>query len=510
MTFKKLNLYQLACLILLLSFYALFVAHKINLVTADLGRHIKNGELFLQTRQYLSTNFYSYTEPNFPVNNHHWGSGLIFYLIWKFFGFVGLSAFNLLLSFVIFLIFFYLAQKKAGFNLAVLVSLMVIPLLAERTEIRPEIFSYFLGAIFFYVLTLHQEGELSPKWLFTLPFLELLWVNLHIYFFLGPLLIATFLLTKKSKDLLKIFCLTLLAIILNPFGLAGALAPLTIFKNYGYRLIENQPVWFIEKLIKNPNFLIFKINFFILAFTFLLVLIYRRKNFSLINFCLAAVLSAMAWLSIRNFTLFGFFIIPIFATNLKTFLPKISKIYEKKFAKIILILIAFVFLLTLNYNFQRLFPYWHEFGLGLETGNSRSAEFSKAQKIKGLILNNYDIGSYLIFHLYPQEKVFVDNRPEAYSVDFFQKIYIPLQENEAEWKKQDQKYNFNAIFFSYRDATPWGQKFLINRVNDPNWAPVFADQYTIIFLKRNKQNQKIIEKFEIPKEYFKPSTPGVE
>ncbi|MFC1613282.1 hypothetical protein ACFL23_03030 [Patescibacteria group bacterium] len=98
--------------------------------------------------------------------------------------------------------------------------------------------------------------------------------------------------------------------------------------------------------------------------------------------------------------------------------------------------------------------------------------------------------------------MFVDNRPEAYSTSFLQEIYIPMQNNPEIWEKQNSIYQFNAIFFSHRDATPWGQQFLINIVNDPLWAPVFADQYAIILLKRNELNKSIIEKYEIPKNFF--------
>lgn len=108
----------------------------------------------------------------------------------------------------------------------------------------------------------------------------------------------------------------------------------------------------------------------------------------------------------------------------------------------------------------------------------------------------------MIFYLFPRERVFVDNRPEAYSLDFFQKIYIPLQEDENKWKQGEEKYGFNAIFFSPRDATPWGQKFLVERVKDKTWAPVYYDNYAVIFLKRNEQNQEVVKKYELPREIF--------
>jgi hypothetical protein len=118
-------------------------------------------------------------------------------------------------------------------------------------------------------------------------------------------------------------------------------------------------------------------------------------------------------------------------------------------------------------------------------------------------LNNYDIGGYLIYNLYPKEKVFTDNRPEAYPASFFNDVYIPLQENKDIFNGQDNKYHFNAIFFSHRDATPWGQKFLIERISDPQWAPVYADRYAIIFLKRNSLNRSIIARFEVPRNFFR-------
>jgi hypothetical protein len=133
-------------------------------------------------------------------------------------------------------------------------------------------------------------------------------------------------------------------------------------------------------------------------------------------------------------------------------------------------------------------------------GVNASAEFFKEQNIKGPIFNDYDIGGYLIFNLYP-EKVFVDNRPEAYTVDFFEN-YKLMQTDSLKWKEMDEKYQFNSIFFSHRDYTPWAQAFLISRIQDSTWAPVFVDGYNIIFLKRNEQNKEIITKYEIPKSRF--------
>lgn len=132
----------------------------------------------------------------------------------------------------------------------------------------------------------------------------------------------------------------------------------------------------------------------------------------------------------------------------------------------------------------------------------RSIEFYKDNNLTGPIFNNYDNGSYLIYGLYPKEKVFVDNRPEAYSVDFFQKAYVPMQENEVIWQEQLKKYDFQTIFFGWHDMTPWGQTFLKSRLQDKDWSPVYIDNYSLIMLRRNETNQSLIDKFTIPKSVF--------
>lgn len=505
---------QIFILLFLLAWYGFFLAHKIDLTTVDLGRHLKNGQLILKGDfGILKSNFYSYTQPAYPVVNHHWGGGLIFFLIEKVTGFTGLSLFYGLISLIVFFLFFHLAQKQADFRITALVALLLIPLMASRTEIRPEIFTYLLAGLFFWILWHYQRGQLTGKWLLFLPLLEIIWVNTHIYFILGPALIGLFLLEKlikarrlaSIKQLAVVLGLTSLAAFVNPFGLKGVLYPFNIFREYGYRIIENQSVWFLENLeiIYNPNLALFKIAFVILVLSFVWPLIKNRRSFSISYIGLALLWSIMSWLAIRNFTLFGFFALPIISYNISQGLQLKKRKKEAVKSLVIVFLALSVLLITFFTQYQRLPLGQGEFGFGLLEGNNQSAQFFKEQNIQGPVLNNYDIGGYLIYHLYPQEKVFTDNRPEAYSVSFFKDIYIPLQQNESIWQEQSQKHNFNVIFFGHRDATPWGQQFLVSRLKDPFWAVVWLDQYAIIFLKRNELNQSIIERYEIPANYFR-------
>lgn len=495
--------------------YGLFWAQKINLITADLGRHLKNGEIILQNLSIPKTNLYSYTHPDHPFLNHHWASGVVFFLIHQAIGFHGLSILFILLSLLTLYFFFDIAQKSSNLEIATFVSIVALPVITNRVEIRPELFSYLLSGLFFWILFNYKNGRFLKRSLWFLPILTILWVNLHIYFFVGLLLVGLFFLEAfifylhescKSPhlswrappkagrgnliELGLILTLCATAALINPAGLTGALYPFKIFTNYGYRLLENQSVWFLERIVSYPPALYFKIAFGFLLLSWIYVLIQKRSHFSTVYSLLSTILSLMAWFAVRNFTLFGFFALTITASNLNGLINKRTPLF------------AMAVLIGLYFINPPLFKSRLKPGLGLEEPTAQAAKFFLKENIAGPILNNYDIGSFLIYYLYPKHQVFVDNRPEAYPKEFFEKVYIPLQEKEGSWLEQERLYSFNAIFFYRHDLTPWAQSFLIARAFDPNWATIYADAYSIIFVKRNEKNLSLIKTYELPKEMF--------
>lgn len=508
--------FRFACLCFLFLLFTFLISQKIHFSVADLGRHIKNGELILQgdaLKKVLSTNYYSYTFPDYPFLNHHWGSGVIFYLINQIFGFSGLSVFFVFLSVLTFFFFFKVAEKNSNFNLAFLISVFLLPLFAYRVEIRPEVFSYFFCGLFWWILDMNAKGE-KRKLIYFLPVLMLFWVNLHVYFVLGLFLIGTFLAEETIKGLFKgkigenkgmivslliVFMVSVAACLANPAGIKGFLYPLHIFDEYGYSVFENQSLFYIEKIIGffQPG-IYYKIalGIFVLSFAFALV---RKSKLSVSYLLFAVFFGYLSIKAVRNFALFGFFALPIICANLSSIKKQLGKRATAFNFATINLFVLFIFLLFV-FDSQ----YWinRDFGWGLRRNSFSASDFFLKNKLKGPIFNNYDIGGSLIYSLYPKEKVFVDNRPEAYPASFFKEVYIPMLDQKSVWDIQTQKYNFNSIFFYRLDLTNWGQAFLIRIVQDPLWAPVYVDEYNIIFLKRNEGNSGIIKKFELPKEMF--------
>jgi hypothetical protein len=255
----------------------------------------------------------------------------------------------------------------------------------------------------------------------------------------------------------------------------------------------------MQRRFHSPVYIYFEFIFALAALSFILIAMKRKIKNSVTLFLAALFFSVFSWRAIRGIPMLGLFLAPVFGANFYYLIEDKSARLKKiiRYALVIFSIIILLIFLKFRYVLAPGIP-----GIGLLPGTHSSAYFFKQNKIQGPIFNNYDIGGYLIYHLFPRERVFVDNRPEAYSVSFFKDEYVPMQEREDVWLGLDSRYNFNAIYFYRHDYTPWAQPFLIERLQDPKWAPVFVDDFTLILLKRNEKNRRLIQLYELPKGIF--------
>ena len=505
----------------LLVLIVIIFSQKIEFTSLDLGRHLANGRFVWQDAGLLFKNFYSYSEPEFPFINHHWLTGVIFYGLYLAGGFQLLSLFSILLWLMIFGLAFNLAARRAGFYLSALLAWPAIFLLSQRPDIRPEVFSYLFLLLTWWLLEKAEETK-NHFWLLWFLPLFAIWANLHIYFFLGLALIVFQILVVflsaffrdwpawgRIYSQLREFLsdawsrawrptrlwfyyglVAVLACLLNPNTWRGLFYPLNILRQYGYEIAENKSVFFMEKLSVNPNFFIFK---FLLALLFLSWVIYWffKREVRGKDFLISILFTALGLFATRNLALFALATFIISSRNLAPallyFQPLFSDWAEEKKERVRLILSTALFIVLIGagtylfldarsyHNFIKQAPGW-----GLAAGSEESARFFKEHNLSGPIFNNYDLGSALIFWLYPEERVFVDNRPEAYSVSFFTDVYKPLQIDSFAWEKYSQYYDFQTIYFSHTDSTPWARQFINFILDNPDWKLVYFDAYVVI------------------------------
>ena len=486
----------LKILVFLLIFFLLFFGyfHPLTSITQDLGRHLKTGEIIVERGDVPKTNLFSYTYPNFPFINHHWFSEVIYFVSFQKIGFNGLLVLNTILALSSFGLIFFKASKKSGILSLLFCSLLYIPILFERTDVRPEFFSFLFLSLF--IVILYKFREKFTRLIFLLPFIELLWVNMHIYFPIGIVLIVFFIIDSivKNKSFnsrytgisLVILLSCILVTLINPNGLKGALYPFSVFQNYGYSIEENQNIFFLWSIFPKQSILFF----FIAAPILLTSLLLNFKRVYPFEWLISIFFTILAVLSVRNFPLFA----------IATFIPLAKALSNIKLSLPKYFQTAFLILLLGLAVFETHDVYTKKsFGFGVEKGAKDAVDFFIVNNLKGPIFNNFDIGSYLLYRLYPkdlpagrQEKVFIDGRPEAYPASFFQDTYIPMQLDDRKFGIQDQKYNFNTIFFSHTDQTPWAEQFLKQIILNKKWNMVYLDDFSVIYTQ-DKSTKPLIQ-----------------
>lgn len=504
-------------------------SQKINFTSIDLGRHLENGKIVWQNPQVLFQNFYSYTEPDFKFINHHWLSGVIFYLVYLLGGFKLLAIFNTLLATAIFLLAFNFARKKTNFYLSVVTAIPVIFLLSERVEIRPEIFSYLFILLVWFIID-KTAKDLQQKRLRWLIPVFILWANLHIYFFIGLAILGAKAATEfifafiknkkhfkdaweKSKIWFTYLGVSFLACLFNPNFLKGLLYPFNIFQNYGYEIVENKSIFYLNNLIINPNFGLFKVILGVLIISWIVYYLFSKK-LRLFELFVSLIFVFLGLFASRNLAMFGlaaFIIIPVNLLNVYKYFknlflnkfPALENVLRNYVLGLFLLIVisSLVYLIvdarTANKTIK------NPFGLGLVGSGDASAKFFKDNELSGPVFNNYDIGSALIFWLFPEQKVFVDNRPEAYSNRFFTETYIPMQENTEKWDEVNKLYQFKTIYFSHTDGTPWAQKFLNRILADADWSLVYFDESSVILINNKLNDKNLVDSLSLSKDDFR-------
>ena len=149
-----------------------FSVHTFTSVNQDIGRHLRLGEIIWQTGEIPKTNLFSYTNPDFPFVNHHWLGEVFLYLGFLAVGFKGLIILKAFLITAAFGLAFFACpiRDREGpqrffvsngvFMPAIIAGLISIFILTERTDIRPEIFSFLFLGWYLFVL-FKQQDEFS-------------------------------------------------------------------------------------------------------------------------------------------------------------------------------------------------------------------------------------------------------------------------------------------------------------------------------------------------------------
>jgi hypothetical protein len=206
---------------------------------ADIGWHIRDGQQITTTHTLPRNDSFSSTRAGKPWYAWEWLYDCGVALIHRQAGLNGVVLLTALIIAFTFTLFFRM-QLTRGTNLPIAVLLLLLAASASTIHFlaRPHVVSWLLTLIWFHFLdsaeTTSRLGE--ARKLYWLPFLMLLWVNLHGGFIMGFVLLGVFLLAaamerfasgdpevrtsagKRVKALGSVGVFCLLASLVNPYG----------------------------------------------------------------------------------------------------------------------------------------------------------------------------------------------------------------------------------------------------------------------------------------------------
>lgn len=523
-------------------FSLLFVLAHRALFDLDIWLHLKTGELIFKNKSVPSTDIFSFTLQGKPWADHSWLFQLLSYLVyskWNIDGLIFLQSLSIILSF---LVLFTLGTRLIKSYLPAGILLLITAYAsASRFNIRPDIFSLLFFSLYLYLLRL----DISNRRIWFLVPIQVLWVNFHGYFFLGPLLTFFFIIAEWSRRKLKflprplkeefalkdrefsrlkkLFLALILACLLNPQGLRGALYPAYVLQD----MVLGKAKIFLEYIQElQPTFS----RDMGASYYLLIILCFSLAALNLKKLKIVEVLLVLFFflfsLSLRNIVFFIFICNIIIVSYIGGTLQKLSKgiatlhLFGERLFFVFKIAAAIIFMSwtvqgmnkTLNqnyYDFEN--GEFKSFLTGVEQKNypKNGADFILNNNVAGNIFNDFNSGAYLIGRVYPKKKVFIDGRTELYGQEFFKEYRDMLQGDIFAFERLLAQYNINALFFS--TALNPAPELISYLYKSPQWELVFFDEAAVIFLRNIPLNQELIKRYKfnagnytVPKMDLKP------
>jgi hypothetical protein len=435
--------------------YMIFAAVSfLGFTDPDFWWHLRTGQLIADTGSIPKADPFSFTAAGSRWIAHEWLSDLLIYKTESAVGYWGNVILFSALALAAILIMHRLLLRmgvspRVALGLAVLGGTISLP----YWTVRPQAFSWLFAAIFLYTLYLRRTDPRTKLW--HLPPLMLLWANLHAGYVIGLLLLGLWLAATAAEQVLwrerhdlrgpaLVFIACFAATAVNPNGLALLTYPLT------YLAPGNASQTFITEW-QSPNFhspVHWPLAIGIVA---LALVGLRTQGRNLFGLGLAVVFTLMALLSSRHQPLFALVFMAVMGDALR---QQWRWARHEDAARPVprgpLALnwsILAVVILTLALLVERS-PSLQLKSAPLTTGTLdypvAGAEFIRDNYPDARVFNSYWWGGYLINELYPEQRVFIDGRPDMYG-DAFVKQYIQVVRLEPGWRDVLTEYDVDLV-----------------------------------------------------------------
>lgn len=463
-----------------------FVSSLSPIVSWDYFWHLATGRWILDNSAIPATDPFSAGSEPVRWINGAWLFQVIIALINGAAGHTGVWFTRAIATAVVFMLVYREAERRCGPACAALLTALGIWGAWHRLDSRPETAGVFCAVVAVIIL---QRMPRFAAVLYLL--LTVAWFNLHPSALLSPLLAGAALVASLREPAERLRRLGVLAaaaggLLVNPWVLEGVLAP---FRLAGQ--VESGGFVNLEWLPSRPQ----DFPLLYLCVVVLVVLIVRdrlRHPFEAIVTIALAVL-AMRW--VRNHAFF-FVLLPLLAAPLVAHLA----VAREKLDRVIAILAAVLCLGALsNLLVSGVRP-----GFDRERFPVRSAAMIEHLSLSGNVYTPDQFGGFLIWSLYPERRVLIDGRNELY-VRLIPRI-LEARRDSREWQRLFADYDLTIAVEEHarepleivNPATGQSSYRSPSLAYFPRerWALLAVDPASMLFVRRDAVDPRILQKFE--------------
>ena len=479
---------------------------------ASIGWHIRNGQQMLLTHSITRTDPFSVTKSGQRWYAWEWLYDVVIAGIYDRLGLNGVVFFTAIVIASTFALTFRVSLSRgAGLPVAVVFLVLSEGASTIHSLARPHVLSWLLAVIWFQILDGAEEADAEnapSNDLFWLPILTLVWVNVHGGFLLGFALLGIYLVSglieyarSRSPNRQRI------GKSLKKLGVVSLISALASFVNpYGYHLHVHiyqylSDPWLMSHIdeFHSPNFHgVAQECFAILLLVTIVAFASARKKLRLSHLLVVIFATYSGLYASRNLPVSSILLTLIVApllseaaaaagTNLQlparvrrffarceSFAARMGSI-ECQFRGHIWPIAAIVIGLLIC---------WQHGRLGSRTlMNARfddhhfptqAAELIVQRGIRDPIFSPDTWGGYLIYRLYPQTKVFVDDRHDFYGAEFL-KDYLKTIQVAPDWDAMLNNRRVNWVLVP-SESSPANMLKVTGQ-----WTVIHEDETAVLF-----------------------------
>ncbi len=487
----------------------------------DLGWQMATGRWAIQHHQVPKLDVLSYTMPGQPWN-YPIGGAVIFYLAYVIGGF-GLISWIGTAACVSTIALLLRRNTAAGAAIAIL----SVPLIAQRTTPRADMFSIVLFAAYLSLLWENYQTGKARLWL--LPVLMVAWANLHFGFASGLALIVAYVCAEllellfgperrriaigKLRRAWPWLAATFAATLVNPWGwniYHGLLVE--------QRAYEQGQLWINEWaavpinwatvshafLVRDPACTIYLLlGIAVIAGAYALF----RGHWATALLLLGATYPAVQ--HVRMGAVFACVVVIAGGPQWSLILENGVRFIKSSSARrvIAVVAVACFILLSALRSFDlvtnrayRSADYATVFGPGLCSWfPTRAAEFIRRENPPGQVLNTYAAGGYLAWSISPEHPVYIDGRDTLYGPPHLARL-TELEFGSLDspaWQDEVSKYNINTVVLALTQYDGVPPALLFQLCNSKTWSPVYLDELSAVFVRHSSSNDAFLRRFPV-------------